>query len=576
MAISIQFKHIATYCGPSQYAPHKAIVCEILNIPSLQLPDALKRISLIHSLLPHDFETAKPRSHDDIANWIKDFLVEILNYTRGDLRKSRIQVRNGKTLLISDYHVPEVNIIALKLIGSVFSMVQIDSNKFKIALQEIWNQSQKHHPDFQAHALIEAAKSQNICYTHIQGKYWLYGLGKGSKIFFETSLASDFKSDRFSKIFCKDLFKRLGISTPSFTQINCSGDLDRAVANIGYKCVMKPSNSGGGNGITANIQDANQLRYAYDLALSYVKENECVLLEEHIEGDDHRLLFIGGKYFGCVRSEAPFVVGDGYSKICELINSKNYTRTRSLYKSSYRRRIKIDEVLTNKLESYGYDMQTIPGYGKKVFLRNNSNLSGGGESEKIENVHPKILDDAQKISDNLGIYSIGIDYISLDITKDPSLTTGAFTEFNKTPGIPIFAVAGVPLLDIGTALLGPNCWNVPVNIIVTKRGRELDLVRLRGIRDAFLAPRHFLTGGRLVKAKHDTFLSAWAHYASNTILDKICVIMSEDVLERYGLIEGFTSVEVEKSVNASALDFLSGCGAHFSIFESIKNQSDNR
>ena len=82
-----------------------------------------------------------------------------------------------------------------------------------------------------------------------------------------------------------------------------------------------------------------EIDFAYREALRFCKDEPWLMVEEHIDGRDHRLLFAGGAFVGCASSLAPSVTGDGRRSIRELIEAVNAGRTLNLYASGYLRLI---------------------------------------------------------------------------------------------------------------------------------------------------------------------------------------------------------------------------------------------
>ena len=552
----IKVNHIGTYFGPNPFSDKRAIVFELQNTDTFPEAHFVTRIGELKDLLPSDFEVFDCTGKHSIVRYVANFLLEFLNYTRGDLRFSEVKYLNGRPVIITDFHNANVNMEVLKRLCAWLFAKTINGDACKREIHELWNLCKKHHPDFQAHALIEAAKLTGCSYLNLGGKYWVYGLGKGSKTFFETSLVSDLKGPRFSKLFCKSIFTEVGAPTAPFALIRSSEDDKRVAEKIGYKCVVKPLNGGSGRGITANISNFEEFTVAVEQARLHSEEGEPVLGEKHFEGFDYRLLFINGKFQGCIKRDAPFVTGDGNSSIKSLISVENRASTSSLYKSNYQRPIKIDDKLDRHLATQNLHFGSVLPAGKKIYLLSAKNLSGGGKPTLENNVHPKVMSYANNIAQNLAVYSVGIDYISPNISEDPDKVQGAFTEFNKTPGVGAFIASGCAPSGIGKQFLGDDCFNVDLYVYVVPDHKLHAILEIAKLEHALIAPNYIVKNGKPYKVSDRSFLTVLANYARDVSLDKMNVILPEKHVLNHGLVENITSVFVDEDSSPSTLTFL--------------------
>ena len=87
------------------------------------------------------------------------------------------------------------------------------------------------------------------------------------------------------------------------------------------------------------------------------------------------------------------------------------------------------------LSSAGFGMESVVDPGQVVPLRRNSNVSTGGlrEDVKVEDVHPRIVNQCLSIAKAFRLDSCGVDYITTDINLDPLFHSGAFIEVNSMP-----------------------------------------------------------------------------------------------------------------------------------------------
>jgi len=283
--------------------------------------------------------------------------------------------------------------------------------------------------------LAKAAASRGIpCEVAVPGDRPFLALGQGKKrrLFWRnftpaTSHVATVLSTR------KDLATRLlrdaGLPAPRNVVVQDAATAVRAAEAFGYPVVVKPAAADYARGVSTSIHNAEHVREAFVRAAEWGP----VLVEQQIEGDQHRLTVIHGRCLRVRRSRSPHVVGDGASTISELVEAVNVTRTEVL--SSAGMKIKLDEAALQVLRRQGLTRASIPASGQVVMLRDNSNLYSGATSEVVTDVaHPDVLRLAVQAASLFGIDVAGIDYLTTDITRPPAETGGAICEVNVTPG----------------------------------------------------------------------------------------------------------------------------------------------
>ncbi|MBD3362433.1 ATP-grasp domain-containing protein [Candidatus Dojkabacteria bacterium] len=224
------------------------------------------------------------------------------------------------------------------------------------------------------------------------------------------------------------------IPTPSFCKVFDINYKDQMhnLANNNFPVVVKPVTGVCGKGVTANIQNPEEL----DVAIKIIEDmgKQRLILEKHIKGKDYRILVFQGKIIDILERIPAYITGNGNNTVEELILDKNHSRTEKIMP-----KIVIDEHLNEFISLQGYDLKTIPSSGSKIYLRSSCNFSKGGEVRRI-NIHevPKEnLHLFKKIQKILFLDHCGIDYISPDIKKPYKEITSGVNEVNYNPGISI-------------------------------------------------------------------------------------------------------------------------------------------
>lgn len=482
-------------------------------------------------------------------------LLFILNYVRGDLTEAGVQADAPVPTLFVEFHHPDLVRNALRVLLAFLVDTSSDrSATLMQSLEALWQRCRRLHPDFQAHALILGARSRGVHYANVGRKIWCYGIGRRSRRFCETSPLSDLGEKlRTDKLSGKALFDAAGAPTAPFRIIRSLEELAPAVAAIGFPCVIKPVHANAGYGVTANIRHSGELAFAFEEALRNCEGEPLIMVEEHIPGRDHRLLFIRGRFVGCASSVAPSVTGDGESTVRALIDRVNAGRTINLYASGFLRPIRLDASVNETLAVQGLSMESVLEPGRTVVLRRNTNLGGGGVSELFDQVHPEVLRIGQRIAERSGLHSVGIDYITLDIRESPEATGGKFTEINRYPGVPLFLAAGFDAATLGSHFLGEEVGNVPVTL------RILNQSDFEAARQAPTKPWVIFLPHENVDEPRPRWPGPYAHLAEKVLadrrLERIEVVTQALLIVKCGLpLEHLTRVSVGRECRTPEIE----------------------
>jgi len=234
-----------------------------------------------------------------------------------------------------------------------------------------------------------------------------------------------------TKDYTKYILNQLGAPIPDGEKIESVEELKRVFRRIKKPVVIKPISEMWGRGVTTNITNLKEAVRAYRIARKY---SPCyVIMEEHIQGDDYRILFIGGKYIAAVKRMPPYIVGNGTDSIKKLIERENLKRKEGKKKI---KEILIDETVSLCLKKQGFTLGDVLPKGKKVQVRMTANICSGGYSKNVsEVVHSSIIELCQEIISCLDLEIGGIDVITTDIGKPLDQTGGKITEVNENPAL---------------------------------------------------------------------------------------------------------------------------------------------
>lgn len=215
------------------------------------------------------------------------------------------------------------------------------------------------------------------------------------------------------------LLKRVDVPVPK-GRVFSTADWDLAVEyadRIGYPVVCKPVAGLRGIGVVANIQNRTELESALKLYRQSELGDDDFVIEEHVPGEDYRIVVIGDQVVASVVRAPASVTGDGQHTIADLIEYKNRARRENPHLSS--RLIKINDSVEYQLRLRNLSFSSVPTPGQVVTLANSANLSQGGDSFEIaDEMHPSIKELSVKAVQAIpGLGFCGLDMLIEDHTK---------------------------------------------------------------------------------------------------------------------------------------------------------------
>ncbi len=192
--------------------------------------------------------------------------------------------------------------------------------------------------------------------------------------------------------------------------------------------VVKPVNGTKGEGVSMNINEEAALQEAVQEAKKY---SDRVLIQQQVAGQDHRLLFIGGKFFAAIQRDPPQVKGDGQQTLENLIKQCNEQKA-AVYPDYAKTLGQID---VNHLDK-SLDLQAIPMQGETVVITSVANISLGAKATDVSNqVNKLLISQLESILSMWGLMICGVDVMSTDISSNPDEQKSYVIEINSSPGL---------------------------------------------------------------------------------------------------------------------------------------------
>ncbi len=293
-------------------------------------------------------------------------------------------------------------------------------------------------------ALIKACLKLGVKYEVLDRKDNFVKLSRGDRVEYVKQATKTSRDNCVSILLMrnKNLTKRLlqehGLPVPR-------GDIyqDKETALAEFRrhshvaCVVKPNFTNYGKGITVFTEypSAENFEKALDIAFSNSAE---VLVEEYIPGSDYRFLVIGNVVQAVSKRIPAYVVGDGVRPIRDLVIEKSNDPRRGPGHARPLSFIGMGAEEALHLQIHGRSFMTVPKKGEIVTLRQNSNVSTGGDAiDCTDIVHPTYRAIALKAAAAVGAVFCGVDIITEDVTRPADESIFAVTELNFNPSIKI-------------------------------------------------------------------------------------------------------------------------------------------
>jgi D-alanine-D-alanine ligase-like ATP-grasp enzyme/acylphosphatase len=201
-------------------------------------------------------------------------------------------------------------------------------------------------------------------------------------------------------------------------------------ARIGYPVVVKPAAGVRGIGVVTNISNEEELREAFDLYARNPLGLDDLIVEQHVSGEDYRIVVVGDEVVSAIRREPASITGDGVHSVADLILFKN--RIRTLNPHLRKRLIQYDDAARQLLLRANLALLSVPSEGQLLQLAYSNNISRGGDSiEVVDQLHPSIRNAAIRAVKAIpALEFCGLDFLLEDHTKPLHEQNAAVIELN--------------------------------------------------------------------------------------------------------------------------------------------------
>lgn len=169
--------------------------------------------------------------------------------------------------------------------------------------------------------------------------------------------------------------------------------------------VVKPCREWGGRGVAVGVTREQELREALARARRF---GEDVVIEECVEGVDHRLIFVDYRCVAAIVREPATVVGNGTHTLRELIVRQNARERRT----DASHRIPLDAETRRALAAAGLDYDHVPRAGETVRVRLTSNYhTGGSVREVTDSLSESLVRAGRNVARLFQVPVLGVDFL---------------------------------------------------------------------------------------------------------------------------------------------------------------------
>jgi glutamate--cysteine ligase len=236
----------------------------------------------------------------------------------------------------------------------------------------------------------------------------------------------------------KLVLREHGISVPAgITALTEENAMERIRDFDGKDIVVKPKTTNFGKGVGILKKDRTQKEYKNAVKQAFIYDSS-IMIEEFIEGREYRFLVIGNEAPAVLHRVPANVEGDGKRSIEELVVEKNRDPLRGKGYVTPLEKISLGFIEKEYLVLQGKDLHTVPRKGETVYLRENSNISTGGDSiDYTDGVLEPYKEIAVKAAKAVGAKICGADIIIRDVKTEPNASNYSIIELNFNPALHI-------------------------------------------------------------------------------------------------------------------------------------------
>src|SRR5699024_400550 len=264
--------------------------------------------------------------------------------------------------------------------------------------------------------IVREAYRRGVEFEILPKKRFRMKYGK-KKYLIRLGLVSSAPNTRLSRKLTKyknatnSILRSSGFNAPENTTFKAS-EVERAWnwAKEILPIVIKPNDGIIGKLVFVKIDNYDEFVSCFNQVADKYDE---VLIEQFVEGEEYRFSFVKDELVGVAKRVPANVVGDGINSVGQLIEIKNEERRKR--KNPLHKKLKKDAESERVLSRQGFSFDYVPEKSELVYLRNNSNVSTGGDAIDVTD----LIDASIKDSITRAVKSIpGLRVCGVDVLID--------------------------------------------------------------------------------------------------------------------------------------------------------------
>lgn len=384
-------------------------------------------------------------SMEALALEILDSMMELLNILKPGYTKEQQVIEQEKKRILNP-QTSYAAIVKSEIEKSTFSTYHLNQAKlYKKQSMEVGYQFAGYEDlELSTQLLLKAAIKRGIRFDILDREENFIRLQTDTQVEY-VKQATKTSLDSYStvlimenKIVTKEVLGANGIRVPNG---EAYGNIEEAMSAfenyLGQQIVIKPKSTNFGLGITIFTGEFSREDYrrAFEMAFEY---DRTVLLEEFMTGKEYRFLVMGDEVVGILHRVPANVIGDGLHTIAQLIHKKNKDPLRGKGYRTPLERIELSEAETLFLKGQGKSAEDVPASGEIVYLRENSNISTGGDSiDYTDEIPDSYKQLAVRSARAAGATICGVDMMIDDYQNEATPHNYSIIEINFNPAIHI-------------------------------------------------------------------------------------------------------------------------------------------
>jgi len=242
---------------------------------------------------------------------------------------------------------------------------------------------------------------------------------------------------RITKIISQDkelsyaFASELGVTVPKTLRTT---DLDTASSFLAMhkRVIVKPSDLGGGQGLSLNITTPAHLQDA--LLLATFNDN-APLIQEQFMGEEVRFTVIGGTVRSAILRRTPRVVGNGIKTVAELIADENTARKALIFPL-----LTYPQLTADIIPEHFLTDTRVLGESEVLELNTSTMIRNGASFYGIINsIHPSYIAIAEKLAQRLNPSFLVVDLMMNQWQSPADPGNYVFIEFNTAPALAVYS-----------------------------------------------------------------------------------------------------------------------------------------